>query len=405
MKLKSILLTAVATLGLTAATMAQSNCELITSATLTALNNNYQALGQDLGCVNANNPPNNAGTAVYEPVLPDQWSLITLTKASSNECKLYVNGNLIFNGSYANITYAWNSINIGAGFGSNYFAFYKGFIDEVRLSNIVRTSTEIQNSFSLNSPFSQDANTIGLWHFDQTNGTTINSIIGVTGSISNAVWSSGYFNNGLYFNGTNAYLNFPMSVPTSAFTFEAWVKPEGVQGGVLFQPYGFNSAGIQLFPYTETTNYVWSNGESGNSITIDPATLPYIWVTDGNCTDTIWFNSQSATIYDTTYVTVTDTLLINTSVTGVTPPNNLNTIRVFPNPASTHITIDYGNFAIMNGYQLVIENSIGQQVFQTNITQQSDYLSLATWGGNGLYFVHIIDPQGNTIDIRKIVLQ
>lgn len=25
--------------------------------------------------------------------------------------------------------------------------------------------------------------------------------------------------------------------------------------------------------------------------------------------------------------------------------------------------------------------------------------------GNGLYFVHIIDPQGNTIDIRKIVLQ
>lgn len=25
--------------------------------------------------------------------------------------------------------------------------------------------------------------------------------------------------------------------------------------------------------------------------------------------------------------------------------------------------------------------------------------------GNGLYFVHIIDPQGNTIDIKKIVLQ
>jgi len=59
----------------------------------------------------------------------------------------------------------------------------------------------------------------------------------------------------------------------------------------------------------------------------------------------------------------------------------------------------------MNGYQLKIENSLGQELFQTIISQQTDYLSLNNWGGNGLYFVHIVDPQGNTIDIRKIVLQ
>ncbi len=105
------------------------------------------------------------------------------------------------------------------------------------------------------------------------------------------------------------------------------------------------------------------------------------------------------------YITVTDTLLINTGITGFNPITYNNTIKIFPNPINDHITIDYGNFASMSGYQLVIENSIGQQVFQTNITQQSDYLSLGTWGGNGLYFVHIIDPQGNTIDIRKIILQ
>jgi len=60
---------------------------------------------------------------------------------------------------------------------------------------------------------------------------------------------------------------------------------------------------------------------------------------------------------------------------------------------------------MMNGYQLKITNSLGQQMFQTAINQQSNYVSLASWGGNGLYFVHIIDPQGNTLDIRKIVLQ
>ena len=133
--------------------------------------------------------------------------------------------------------------------------------------------------------------------------------------------------------------------------------------------------------------------------------------TSGNCTDTSNVATISIadtcinTITDTTLITVTDTLVINTAITSLNPPNNANTIMVFPNPTNDHITIDYGNFSIMNGYQLKIENSLGQQVFQTNITQQSDYLNLTTWGGNGLYFVHIIDPQGNTIDIRKIVLQ
>jgi hypothetical protein len=104
-------------------------------------------------------------------------------------------------------------------------------------------------------------------------------------------------------------------------------------------------------------------------------------------------------------ITVTDTLLINMGITGFNPVTYNNTIRIFPNPANDHITIDYGNFASLSGYQLIIENSLGQQVFQTSINQQSNYLSLSNWGGNGLYFVRIIDPLGNTIDIRKIVLQ
>ena len=104
-------------------------------------------------------------------------------------------------------------------------------------------------------------------------------------------------------------------------------------------------------------------------------------------------------------ITVTDTLLINMGITGFNPVTFNNTIKIFPNPTNDHITIDYGNFASLNGYQLKITNSLGQQMFQTNINQQSNYVSLASWGGNGLYFVHIIDPQGNTLDIRKIVLQ
>jgi hypothetical protein len=105
------------------------------------------------------------------------------------------------------------------------------------------------------------------------------------------------------------------------------------------------------------------------------------------------------------FITVTDTLLINTGITTYTPLTYQNTIKIYPNPTNDHITIDYGNYSTLNGYQLKIINAQGQQVFQTNITQQSSYVSLGSWTGSGLYFVHIIDGQGNTTDIRKIILQ
>ena len=104
-------------------------------------------------------------------------------------------------------------------------------------------------------------------------------------------------------------------------------------------------------------------------------------------------------------ITVTDTLIINTNLVGFNPVTYQNTIKIFPNPTSDHITINYGNFAALNGYQLKIINSLGQQMFQTAINQQSSYINLSNWTGNGIYFVQIIDPQGNIIDIRKIVLQ
>jgi hypothetical protein len=171
--------------------------------------------------------------------------------------------------------------------------------------------------------------------------------------------------------------------------------------------------------YVSLNNYGNYSGVNTNSLSISNVQLSEhnqpirVISTSGVCVDTSDVAIISITdtclftINDTitTFISVTDTLIINTTITGLTPPNNFNTIQIFPNPVSDHITIDYGNYALMNGYQLTIENSLGQQVFQTNISQQSDYLTLSNWGGNGLYFVHIIDTQGNTIDVRKIILQ
>ena len=146
-----------------------------------------------------------------------------------------------------------------------------------------------------------------------------------------------------------------------------------------------------------------------NFVTITDTNL--VTITDTNLVTIVDTNfvtvtdTNFVTITDTNYISVTDTLIINALLTGLNPPNNTNTLLVYPNPSSDHITIDYGNFNLMSGYTLKIENAIGQIVFTTPITQQQSYIDLSSWSGNGIYFVHVIDGSNNTIDIRKIVLQ
>ncbi|MBI4945271.1 MAG: T9SS type A sorting domain-containing protein [Bacteroidetes bacterium] len=105
------------------------------------------------------------------------------------------------------------------------------------------------------------------------------------------------------------------------------------------------------------------------------------------------------------YITVTDTLIINANLTGYNPVTYANTIKIYPNPTNDHITIDYGNYTSLAGYTLKIMNTLSQTVFTTAISASTSYVDLSTWSGNGVYFVHLIDPQSNTVDIRKIVLQ
>jgi hypothetical protein len=161
------------------------------------------------------------------------------------------------------------------------------------------------------------------------------------------------------------------------------------------------------------------SGTNSNSLSIANVQLPNhtqpirVITTSGNCVDTsnvavinvLDTCITNVTVYDTLLTTVTDTLIINATITGLNPPSNQNTLKVFPNPANTHITIDYGNFGSMNGYTLTIVNAIGQTVFTTPINQQTSYIDLSSWTGNGIYYVQLLDIQNNTIENRKIVIQ
>jgi hypothetical protein len=106
--------------------------------------------------------------------------------------------------------------------------------------------------------------------------------------------------------------------------------------------------------------------------------------------------------------TVTETLVINVGQLSYTNPiAYANNITIFPNPASTEVNISFNNVTDLNGGTIKIINSLGQQVATTPITKTgtTTTMTLSTWGGSGLYFVQIVNPQGQIVDIKKILLQ
>lgn len=104
-------------------------------------------------------------------------------------------------------------------------------------------------------------------------------------------------------------------------------------------------------------------------------------------------------------ITVTDTLIINNNMIGFDPVAYQNTIKVFPNPTNDNLTVDFGsNYTTMVGYTFEITNSLGQVVYNTPINQQQTTVDISAWT-TGIYYVHLIDTQGNTLDTRQIVIQ
>lgn len=109
-----------------------------------------------------------------------------------------------------------------------------------------------------------------------------------------------------------------------------------------------------------------------------------------------------------TNTTVTDTLVINVGqLSYINPIAYANNITLYPNPANTQINISFNNVTDLTGGTIAFINSSGQQVATTPITLSgtSTTMSLATWGGSGLYFVQILNAQGQILDIKKIILQ
>ena len=327
--------------------------------------------GWNMLLINSHPTIDNSNSEIqYNPTVNSQtWHMFTATYDASFgsntlAVKLFIDGTLLtiihsnYNGAQNLNTAAGNPVGFGWGGPSN------TLIDDIGMWNRVLTQQEITDLF--NAVNCASITTIT----PQTNSLTTGSTATFTASTSDPnpgyVWQSNF---GQGFQTLNNVGNY-----------------SGANTGTL------NINNVQLLNHTQPIRVISTSGNC-----IDTSNVAVINIVDTCIT--------SVTVYDTLLTTVTDTLVINATLTGLNPPVNQNTLKVFPNPARTHITIDYGNVSLMSGYTLKIVNALGATVFSAPINQQTSYINLSTWTGNGIYYVQLINPQNNTIENRKIVIQ
>lgn len=197
----------------------QVNCGLIDSVTFTMPESN-QIVGRFVNLRGPNNPT--------QYLTYNDWHHLAITKENLDG-KVFIDGNLAIFGQRANNTFVWNSLYIGAAFYTGWDIFFNGIMDEIRISNIVRSNAEIISGYNNNQPYIADDNTIALWHFDELAGTSFaNSVGAVDGTLFNEPeFTEGKFNNGIYFDGLDDRGNCNFNMPENNFTIELWLKAYG----------------------------------------------------------------------------------------------------------------------------------------------------------------------------------
>lgn len=84
--------------------------------------------------------------------------------------------------------------------------------------------------------------------------------------------------------------------------------------------------------------------------------------------------------------------------------NSQNTANIHLTPTK-EIAVDCGeNLESLIGSKIKISNSLGQTVYQSNITQQISTIDIKHRFNNGIIFVQLIDANHKTIKVKKIVL-
>jgi hypothetical protein len=205
---------------------------------------------------------------------------------------------------------------------------------------------------------------------------------------------------------TNGYITGPNSgggtcTGLNVHTESKWINVTGADSLFVntFQHRLYDFSKI----YDKNNNLIWSwLGENASATWYFRSHSVFV---GGNDSVRIEFHQGYSDPFCNGYLQIVGMHCNNLTTNITVNTNDKKIIKIYPNPTNGLFTIDYGNHSILTGYNLKIMNSLGQQVYTTHLKQQSSIIDLNGLASKGIYFAHIIDGKGNTIDIKKIVLQ
>ncbi len=186
---------------------------------------------------------------------------------------------------------------------------------------------------------------------------------------------------------------------------------KGISNG-LFHP-SLAGLGKSVISYTYTSPE-GCNASAHHEVTVFDTTG--VVCTSFDTLKVTLFDTISVTRFDTIQVTVYDTLLVSSSIVDPDTMVVVSTmtsngsqitrelLKLYPNPAKTHLNIQLSEYARQNNYALVIKNSLGQALFSSDALQVLQTINLASWSP-GVYLIYLEDSIGSTIEIRKVIIQ
>ena len=341
--------------------------------------------------------------------------------------------------------------------------FFKGKLDDIGIWDRALTITEIEHLFNGCSP---DVNTglVALYSFNgNANDLSTNNNNGAVTGATLTADRFGNVNSAYSFNGSSDYIEVVNNASltfTTAVSFSFWINipdvsfntvglperaPIGKQrnsntSGIAFEtndkigtagtPQFYLSSGSSPVQYEDatalglntwvhlvgtydgTTLKLYSNnvliGTSTGSLNLSSITQNLFFGKEGALGRFFKGKLDDIRIYNRAINACDVDSLFNEPnafSTGITEQTNSNSIKIYPNPSNKNLTIDFGNIGIIEGYELKISNTLGQQVLQQEITQQQFYVDLSTLKSKGIYFVQVLDKQNNIVETKKIILQ
>ena len=111
----------------------------------------------------------------YGTEILNQWVHLAYTRATSGAPLLYINGNLVVTGTTPTSTYSGTgAVIVGASGAAN--GYFPGYIDEIKVWNVVRTSTEIDSDMYSYNPATSGL--IAYYDFNDVSGSVLNRVSG-----------------------------------------------------------------------------------------------------------------------------------------------------------------------------------------------------------------------------------